>query len=94
MITRIVKLSFKQAYRAKFESDFPQTKKVVISNDGCHDVILLKSKEAGIYFTYSTWDSEVHLNKYRNSDTFKKIWSQFKINFDNKAEAWTTKEVL
>jgi heme-degrading monooxygenase HmoA len=93
MINRIVKLSFNQTYCKEFETNFSDTQKIVLSSEGCRSVQLLKSKEDGIYFTYSIWDHEQSLEMYRNSDTFKKIWLEFKAHFKDKAEAWTTTDI-
>jgi len=93
MINRIVKLSFTEPYCKEFEANFPAIQKIVLSSAGCRSVRLLKSKEAGVYFTYSIWDNEEALALYRNSDTFKNIWIEFKVQFKNKAEAWTTSDI-
>jgi (4S)-4-hydroxy-5-phosphonooxypentane-2,3-dione isomerase len=90
MITRIVKLSFNDRYCSEFEAGFPDIQKIVVSNEGCNSVDLLKSNEPGVYFTYSIWNNETDLDTYRNSETFKKIWEMFKLNFNDKPEAWTT----
>ena len=54
--------------------------------------ICYKTK-ADIFFTYSMWDSESSLNKYRESNTFKDIWSKTKPLFSNKAKAWSVEEI-
>jgi heme-degrading monooxygenase HmoA len=90
MITRIVKLSFIDAYYLKFEEKFPAIQQIVLSSKGCNKVHLLKSDQPGIYFTYSIWDDEILLNQYRNSSTFKEIWKEFKLHFKDDAQAWTT----
>ena len=62
--------------------------------DGCHSVELLRDINAqNIFFTYSIWDSESSLNKYRESNTFKDIWSKTKPLFSNKAKAWSVVEI-
>ena len=83
MITRIVKLSFENSYCVEFEAIFFEIQKIVLSNEGCNSVELLKSYEPGLYFTYSVWDNEASLNNYRNSPVFKKIWRSFKPNFND-----------
>jgi len=90
MITRIVKLSFNDGYRSEFEENFPDIQKIVLSNKGCNSVELLKANEPGVYFTYSIWDNETDLNTYRGTATFKRIWGMFKLNFNDKPQAWTT----
>lgn len=93
MITRFVKLSFNEDYCIEFETKFTTSiQKLVASQTGCSEVKLFKAAE-NIYFTVSKWHSEDDLNNYRKSDLFKKIWSEFKVNFSSKAAAWSTNEV-
>ena len=90
MITRIVKLSFKQSYCFEFEQNFPQFKSIVQNQKGCQEVSLKKDLSSNTYFTISLWEREEDLNKYRNSLGFKNIWTELKAHFSEKAEAWTT----
>jgi heme-degrading monooxygenase HmoA len=46
-----------------------------------------------IFFTYSFWQSQNDLEKYRNSALFKEVWSKTKKMFAEKAQAWST-EIL
>ncbi len=94
MITRIVKLHFQTNFCREFENNFPEFKKVVTSFGGCKGVKLLKSEEIGIYFTISQWEQENNLAQYRTSEAFIKIWNTLKPNFANRAEAWTTEEII
>ena len=90
MLIRIVKLSFKSENIGKFEQIFIETKKYIQDFDGCISLELLKDKtNPKIFFTYSHWASEEHLNKYRNSDFFNNVWSKTKVLFDAKPEAWS-----
>lgn len=90
MITRIVKLSFKETEVADFLSLFDKTKEAVIQFPGCKGMKLLNDLNSpSIFFTYSQWESEESLETYRNSDLFKSIWPRLKIGFNQRAEAWT-----
>jgi len=92
MITRIVKLSFKEAEVGNFLSFFDQTKEAVVQFPGCRGMKLLNDLNSPcIFFTYSQWESEEALESYRNSDLFKTIWPRLKIGFNQRAEAWTCK---
>lgn len=91
MITRFVKLHFNEDFCNQFEKNFPYTKQKVESHKGCIEVKLFKA-ENNTYFTISKWERELDLNNYRESDFFKKTWSNFKANFSSKAFAWTTEE--
>jgi heme-degrading monooxygenase HmoA len=44
-----------------------------------------------VLFTYSYWETEQHLNKYRFSDLFKHTWQQTKQHFNDKPIAWSLK---
>jgi len=90
MIIRIVKLEFKPHLVPDFLSDFEENKTKIRSFEGCEKLNLLQDKsEKNIFFTYSYWKSEMHLDIYRNSVLFKDIWKKTKIKFLNKAKAWT-----
>jgi len=91
MITRIVKLTFREDAVDDFEVIWKESKDKIIQSEGCHYVEMLEAKvPSNIRFTYSIWESEEHLNKYRHSELFKKTWSKTKVLFDGKPEAWTT----
>jgi heme-degrading monooxygenase HmoA len=69
---------------------FHTTKQQIRHFEGCKRLELLKDvNQPTVFFTYSWWDSEEHLNKYRFSDLFKNIWSQTKIKFSDKPQAWS-----
>lgn len=90
MLIRIVKLTFKSENSVKFEQIFKETKRYIQDFEGCISLELLQDKtNPNIFFTYSQWASEEHLNKYRNSDFFNNVWSKTKVLFDGKPEAWS-----
>ena len=62
--------------------------------EGCSHVELLQGEaQKNVFFTYSIWQSEDHLERYRSSDLFQTIWSSTKILFNDKPLAWTVKEI-
>ena len=90
MITRIVKLEFKEDKINDFLMFFEEIKQNVNRFEGCHGMQLLRDLNTpSTVFTYSQWDSEDALNRYRDSETFGKVWPTIKPWFKNKAEAWT-----
>ena len=90
MLIRIVKLTFKPENIAKFEQVFKETKQYIQDFEGCVSLELLQDEtNPNIFFTYSQWESEEHLNNYRNSDFFTNVWSNTKELFDAKPEAWS-----
>ena len=95
MIKRIVKMSFKteniNAFKTIFETNWQKIK----GFEGCSHVELLQdANNPEIFFTYSLWQSEAHLNNYRHSDLFNGVWASTKVLFNAKPEAWTVNKVL
>jgi len=90
MITRIVMLNFQPDKVDEFLEIFSQNKQVLAKNDGCIRLEIFKStNDTDTYVTISNWQSEEHLEMYRQSELFKDIWSKVKPLFNNKAQAWT-----
>lgn len=92
MITRIVKLTIQPDKTAEFLTIFNDSKSFILNSEGCSFVQVLHDiHQPDLFFTYSIWDSEEHLNKYRQSETFETIWQRTKLLFAAKAEAWSLK---
>ena len=91
MIKRIVKMTFQPDKVKAFQTIFEESKSKIRNFEGCHHLELLRCvKPANIFFTYSFWEDEDHLNKYRHSDLFQKTWAKTKVLFADKPEAWST----
>lgn len=92
MITRIVKMTFKPEKVDDFMNVFNESAEHIRTYPGCIQMQLLNDiHQPNVYFTYSHWESEEHLNHYRNSTLFREIWSKTKVNFAEKAEATSLK---
>jgi heme oxygenase (mycobilin-producing) len=90
---RIVKMSFKTENIEDFKAQFYKSKSTIESFEGCSSVTLLNDiHHSNIFFTYSMWKDENHLNLYRNSAFFGETWSTVKVWFDGKPEAWSVEE--
>ena len=90
MITRIVKMSFKEDKVLDFLKVFEKQKEFIASFEGCTHLELLRDKnKPNSFFTYSHWKDEKYLELYRHSDFFKTIWSNVKLMFDEKPMAWS-----
>ncbi len=95
MIIRIVKLTFQKDKASEFVEDFNEFREKIMDFDGCELLDLLEEKNnPGVYMTYSYWKDEESLERYRNSDLFKSVWTPTKEKFAEKAEAWTMERVL
>lgn len=90
MIVRLVQMSFKPENIDTFRELFAAREQLIRSSDGCRHLELWQDKNrAHIFFTYSIWESETHLEAYRSSTLFRDTWSMTKALFDGKPEAWT-----
>ena len=90
MIIRIVKMTFQQEAIPSFLETFEKQKSFIAGFEGCSHLELLRDKKQNnIFFTYSYWENEEALARYRESDFFKQIWSKVKLWFDDKPLAWS-----
>jgi len=90
MITRIVKLRFKEERISDFFEIFEEVKYKVVNFPGCIEMKLLQDHSSpNIVFTYSLWEDTAALENYRLSETFNGLWDTIKPMFEIKAEAWT-----
>ena len=91
MITRLVKMTFKEDTIADFLKLFEERKERIKANRGCVHLEMLQEKAGGlICFTYSIWEDEPALEAYRQSPFFKDTWAATKKLFAERAEVWTT----
>jgi heme-degrading monooxygenase HmoA len=90
MIKRIVQLTLEPEFIEEFKVFFEARKATINSFEGCTFLELWQDvQEPHKFFTHSIWQSEDHLNRYRNSAFFKETWIQTKAMFAEKAQAWT-----
>jgi heme-degrading monooxygenase HmoA len=85
MITRIVKMTFRVDEIEAFLQLFEERKELIRNFEGC-------THNPALFFTYSLWDSEEHLNQYRASHFFDDTWALTKQKFAAKPEAWTLEQ--
>ena len=92
---RIVKMTFKEDKVQEFLKIFHQNKSHIRNFKGVEALELLNDKNnPNIFFTYSHWKSEEHLNIYRNSELFNTVWNSTKVLFSKKAEAWSAESII
>lgn len=90
MFIRIVKMTFEPNYIEYFLKNFNENKQFIRNFEGCRLLELYRDKNnTNQYFTYSYWESEAHLEKYRQSELFNSVWSQTKKLFSEKPQAWS-----
>ena len=94
-IIRVVKMTFQEDQIDRFLLQFKQNKSKIRAFEGCTHLELWRDiQKNNIFYTYSHWDSEEHLNTYRKSELFKGIWSITKILFAEKAEAFSVSQEI
>ena len=94
MLLRIVRMEFMPERVNDFLQLFTATRSKIASFEGCTGVQLLNdTQSANVFFTYSNWESEQHLESYRNSELFKQTWTKTKAMFSGKPQAWSMKNI-
>src|SRR2546426_1000008 len=78
MIVRIVQMAFMEDKVKEFTDLFEERKATIRSFDGCTHLELWQDpKQPNVFFTYSNWQSEAHLDHYRFSECFS--WGRVKL---------------
>jgi heme-degrading monooxygenase HmoA len=94
MIIRVVKMIFRDEEVESFKQLFEERKSLIRNFEGCTHLELWQDKsKPSVFFTYSHWASEEHLNNYRNSHFFDDTWTLTKQKFAGKPEAWSVEMV-
>ena len=95
MITRIVKMTFREDRIKEFTDLFETRRDTIAGFAGCTHLDLWQDNiQKNIFFTYSKWDSDADLNHYRYSGFFKETWGMAKVLFAAPPEAWSLNEWL
>ncbi len=94
MLIRIVRMTFRPDGVNDFLENFELNKSAIRNSPGCHHLELWQDEhQKNIFVTYSHWESEAHLNQYRDSELFKSVWSFTKALFAEKPQAFSTKKL-
>lgn len=94
MLTRIVKMTFREDAVSDFLKLFEEVKDKIRAVDGCRHMELLRQKrQPNVLFTLSIWDDEEALNRYRDSELFAGTWKRTKALFADKPEAWSLERI-
>ena len=74
-IIRVVKMTFREDVVNDFIFVFDAHKDKIRHFEGCTHLELLRdANDPCVYYTYSHWDSAEHLDAYRDSELFGKVW--------------------
>jgi quinol monooxygenase YgiN len=83
-------MTFEPSKVEEFLENFHENKQHIRNFEGVEHLSLLKDKkDDNVFFTYSIWESEQHLENYRHSELFQSVWAKTKPLFTKKAEAWS-----
>jgi len=94
MFVRIVKLTFQEDKIADFLANFEEIKHQIRNFEGNEFLELYQDKQdSRIFFTYSYWQDEDALEKYRKSALFNEVWTYTKTLFADKPEAWSVNKL-
>ena len=95
MLIRIVKMNFQEEEIHNFEALFEKKKQYIRNFEGCQFLELYQDREnKSIFFTYSYWESDEAIQKYRHSELFKEVWAATKVKFAAKPEAWSVNKIV
>ena len=90
MIVRIVQMKFREVEIESFQQLFEERKHKIRTWPGClHLELWQDMNDKNLFFTYSHWESEAHLDNYRFSEFFKDTWSRTRVLFADKPDAWS-----
>ena len=90
MIIRIVQMTFREDAVSEFATLFEARKETISGFVGCtHLELWQDSKHPNVFFTYSRWNTEADLDRYRFSNFFKDTWARTKALFKEKPRAWS-----
>ena len=77
-----------------FTQLFEERKGIIRSFAGCEHLELWQdAHNTEIFFTYSIWQSEAHLDHYRFSEFFKDTWGKTKALFAASPSAWSVNKI-
>ena len=95
MIVRIVRMKVAPENVSTFQNYFKESYTKIRNFPGCCDLSLHADiNQEGVVITFSKWESEAHLNVYRDSDVFKSTWEKVKPLFVAKPEAFSMEELI
>ena len=74
----------------EFREFFEEIRGKIAANPGCRHVELCKdSKIDHVYYTFSKWESEEDLERYRRSELFEEVWAKTKKMFGGTPSAYS-----
>jgi heme oxygenase (mycobilin-producing) len=95
MIIRIVRMHFKAENIDLFLEIFHANKELIRHVKGCTHLELLKDISSPLTYTaVSHWEDPDALEKYRQSELFRKVWGRVKPLFSSPTQAFSLIKVV
>lgn len=95
MLIRIVRMTFQKEKVEDFLAIFASSKDKIRNFEGClHLELLRDAEQPHIFTTYSHWESEQALEKYRQSTLFQATWAATKPLFADKPLAFSSYSLM
>lgn len=93
MLIRIVKMTFQEDKVDDFLQLFERSENNIRNFPGCLHLELLRGyHQENLLTTLSHWQDEQALENYRHSELFLNVWSETKLLFSAKPEAFSLKQ--
>ncbi len=90
MIVRIVRMQFRPDEVKAFHALFAERRARIAGFIGCrHLELWQETGSEAVFFTYSHWEGEEALARYRASRFFRDTWALAKALFAAPAQAWS-----
>ena len=90
MLIRVVQMTFRENETAAFLKIFNQSRDKIRYSPGCRHLELWQdAHQPYVFCTYSHWDSEEDLNRYRQSELFADVWAATKKLFAAQPQAFS-----
>ncbi|MFN8357343.1 MAG: antibiotic biosynthesis monooxygenase family protein [Spirosomataceae bacterium] len=94
MLIRIVRMTFQADKVPAFLEIFNASKQKIRAFPGCQHLELLQDLQyPHILMTYSYWDDEAALERYRLSELFQTTWAATKVLFESKPVAFSSNRI-
>lgn len=95
MILRIVKIKIDEVKIDTFKLFMKNLRNEKLRLKGClHFDYFHEKKNKNIYYTYTIWENEKHLNQYKKSELFKKVISTLNSLSIEEPRAWTIEDAF
>lgn len=88
-------MEFQHAHAEDFLEHFRGVAPLIRAFPGVRRLELHRdAAQPNVFYTYSVWDGEQHLETYRESELFKGAWRQAKSWFSEKPQAFSLRPEL